>query len=182
MPTWVFDTSCIGVKSWGSSPLPSSLYVWWLVGVDGEGWEVMCSGMETETTLLYPPSFSGWIVTKAAGCGAMAPGSPEERVKMSWCPFYNAVLLATTALACRRGIWREHELRRHAVRQAGQGQVALAGDELRDRYTAHVAWHVLVVGGHHWQRLRLYFNMIAQRVFGHLKRLYQQYEIITCPE
>ena len=86
MPTWVFDTSCIGVKSWGSSPLPSSLYVWWLVGVDGEGWEVMCSGMETETTLLYPPSFSGWIVTKAAGCGAMAPGSPEERAKMSWCP------------------------------------------------------------------------------------------------
>ena len=52
MPTWVFDTSCIGVKSWGSSPLPSSLYVWWLVGVDGEGWEVMCSGMETDTTLL----------------------------------------------------------------------------------------------------------------------------------
>ena len=52
MPTWVFDTSCIGVKSWGVSPLPSSLYVWWLVGVDGDGWEVMCSGMETETTLL----------------------------------------------------------------------------------------------------------------------------------
>ena len=55
------------------------------------------------------------------------------------------------------------------MRKAGQGEITLAGDELCDRDAANVAGDVLVVGCHHWQRLRLHLDVIAQRVFGHLK-------------
>jgi hypothetical protein len=53
--------------------------------------------------------------------------------------------------------------------EAGQGEVTLTGDELGYRDASNVAGDVLVVGCHHWQRLRLHLDMIAQRVFGHLK-------------
>ena len=59
----------------------------------------------------------------------------------------------------------------HPVREAGQREIALAGDELGDGDAANVAGNILVVGGHHWQRLRLHLNVVAQRVFGHLRRL-----------